>query len=328
MSPMCQYSAEDGFVGDWHLHHYAARSIGGVGLVIVEATAVTHEGRITPYDLGGWKDEHTEGLRRLAETIEQYGAVPGIQLGHAGRKASFNRPFSGGALLSLDEGGWTQLAPSAFPFNKGERPPHALTRMEIDSLVQAFKEAARRVRKAGFKVLELHGAHGYLIHQFLSPLANQRTDGYGGSFENRIRFLLEVLEATQTEWPDDLPLFVRLSATDWAEGGWTPEETVSLASILKDKGVDLIDCSTGGMVPHASIPVKPLYQVEFARAVKQTGILTSAVGLITTREQIERILQVGEVDMVLLGRELLRNPYFVLREFPEYKLSPAQYDRA
>lgn len=329
MPPMCQYSSQDGYVRDWHLHHYATRSVGGVGLAIVEATSVTPDGRITPYDLGIWSDDHVKGLSELAATIERYGAVPGIQIAHAGRKASFDRPFGGGGdLLDLNNGGWIQVAPSAIPFNEGERLPHALTPAEIQDVVKAFGSAARRAKEAGFKVLELHGAHGYLIHQFLSPLSNQRTDQYGGTFENRIRFLLEVLAEVKKEWPADLPLFVRLSATDWAEGGWNPDETVRLAEVLKKEGVDLIDCSTGGLVPHVRIPVAPLYQVEFARAVKQTGILVSAVGLITQRDEILQILENGDADMVLLGRELLRNPYFVLRNFPEWGLTPLQYDRA
>lgn len=328
MPPMCQYSATDGFVNNWHLHHYATRSIGGVGLVIVEATGVTPEGRITPYDLGIWKDEQIPALRQLTQTIEEYGAVPGIQLAHAGRKASFDRPFSGGQLLDVNNGGWTQVAPSAIPFNEGERAPHALTVEEIKETVAAFREAARRAKEAGFKVIELHGAHGYLLHQFLSPLANHRTDTYGGTFENRVRFLLEVVAAVKEVWPSDLPLFVRLSATDWVEGGWSVEETVKLAALLKEAGVDLIDCSTGGMVPYAKIPVRPLYQVEFSKAVKQTGIRTATVGFITKRSEIESILANNDADMVLLGRELLRNPYFVVNEFPEWKVCQPQYDRA
>lgn len=325
---MCQYSAKDGFVAPWHLHHYASRAVGGVGLAIVEATAVTPDGRITPYDLGLWSDEHLAGMRQLASTIASYGAVPGIQLCHAGRKASFDKPSNGGELLDLEHGGWLQVAPSPIPFNEGERAPKALSDEGISTITDAFVTAARRAVDAGFKIVELHGAHGYLLHQFLSPLANHRTDRYGGSYENRIRLLLEVTEAVKQAIPEDILLFVRLSATDWAEGGWTEEETVRLAEILKSAGVDLLDISTGGMIPHAHIPVAPLYQVPFATAVRAKGVPVATVGLITNRQEIDSILESQQADLVLLGRQLLRDPYFVIRNYPEWNLCPEQYWRS
>ena len=327
MSPMCQYSAIDGFTSDWHKVHYVSRAVGGVGLILVEATAVAPEGRITPADLGLWNDAHIEGLKRITAQINKYVTVPGIQIAHAGRKASHARPVDGGKQLKADDGGWQTVGPSAIPFEQGEVAPHALDQAGIDRVIEQFRAAAQRALLAGFRVLEIHAAHGYLIHEFLSPLSNQRTDAYGGSFENRIRLILQVTEAVQSVWPADLPLFVRLSATDWTSGGWTPEETVQLCSILHQKGVDLIDCSSGGNVATAKIPVAPGYQVAFAEAVRQTGILTSAVGLITTPEQIRSILDEGKADLVLLGRELLRNPYFALFA-DESTTWPVQYLRA
>lgn len=327
MPPMCQYSATDGMVSDWHLHHYAARAIGGVSVAIVESTAVTPEGRITPFDLGLWKDTQTDGMARLSQTIAQYGAVPGIQLNHAGRKASCDKPANGGNFLHKEQGGWQTVAPSDIPFNEEDVVPHALTKEELQDITQAFVDAAKRAVKAGFKIIELHGAHGYLLHQFLSPLSNQRTDEYGGSFENRIRYLLEVVSAVKKEIQDKALLWVRLSATDWADGGWNEKETVELAHKLKPLGVDLLDISTGGLVEHAKIPVKPLYQVPFAKAVKATGIATATVGLITKREEIDHILENGDADLVLLGRELLRNPYFPAINYPEENLCPEQYLR-
>lgn len=327
MAPMCQYSAQNGLVAEWHLQHYASRAVGGVGLVIVEAAAVVPEGRITPYDLGLWSDEHIPGLTKLASHIKEAGAVAAIQLAHAGRKASHDKPSNGGKFLSIENGGWQTVAPSPIAFEKSEETPVELDAAGISSVVSAFRDAAIRVRKAGFQVAEIHAAHGYLLHQFLSPLSNKRNDEYGGSYENRIRLLLEVVAAVKSVWPDELPLFVRLSATDWTVGGWTEDETVRLASILKERGVDLIDCSSGGNVADAKIPVGPGYQLAFAESVRSSGIMTSAVGLITRREQIEYVLQNGKADIVLLGRELLRNPYFVMREFPEQEW-PEQYLRS
>jgi 2,4-dienoyl-CoA reductase-like NADH-dependent reductase (Old Yellow Enzyme family) len=327
MSPMCQYSAVDGFATDWHMVHYGSRAVGGVGLILLEATAVAPEGRITPYDLGLWNDEQIEGLKQITGFIHSQGSVAGIQIAHAGRKASHDSPVNGSAQLSAEQGGWATVAPSALPFDANEIPPLELDEKGISEVIAQFREAALRSLKAGFKVLEIHAAHGYLIHEFYSPLSNKRTDGYGGSFENRIRLLLEIVEAVQTVWPADLPLFVRLSATDWTLGGWTLDETVRLCEILRKKGVDLIDCSSGGNVATARIPVGPGYQVAFAEAVRNTGIMTSAVGLITTATQANSILQDGKADMVLLGRELLRQPYFALSA-DENITWPDQYLRA
>jgi 2,4-dienoyl-CoA reductase-like NADH-dependent reductase (Old Yellow Enzyme family) len=312
MPPMCQYSAENGFLNNWHYVHYGARAVGGLGLIIVEATAIAPEGRITPFDLGLWNDEQIPGLKKITEFIHSQDSVAAIQIGHAGRKASHDSPDKGGKQLTTEDGGWETVAPSAIPFNPSEIPPISLNQSEIETVICQFKDTALRAHKAGFKVLEIHAAHGYLIHQFLSPLSNQRTDKYGGSFENRIRLLLEITDAIQTVWPVDLPLLVRLSATDWTEGGWNVEETVELCRILKDMGVDLIDCSSGGNIATAKIPVAPGYQIQFSESIRKTGILTAAVGLITTVEQIAEILDKDQADIVLLGRELLRNPYFAL----------------
>jgi 2,4-dienoyl-CoA reductase-like NADH-dependent reductase (Old Yellow Enzyme family) len=325
MSPMCQYSSTDGFANDWHFVHYGSRAVGGVGLIMFEATAVVPEGRISPADLGLWKDEHIAELKKITEFIHNQGAVAGIQLAHAGRKASHYTPNQGGKQMSVKEGGWLTVAPSAISFDKDENLPVELTIQAIKTIVEEFKTAAFRAKHAGFKVLEIHAAHGYLIHEFLSPLTNLRSDEYGGSFENRIRMLLEIISAVKTVWPDDLPLFVRLSATDWAEGGWNLEETVKLAGILKTQGVDLIDCSSGGNIIDARIPVAPGYQVQFAEAVRETGILTSAVGMINSVEQVETILKEEKADMVFLARELLRNPYFALKT--KEAIWPVQYLR-
>ncbi|MBN2764877.1 MAG: NADH:flavin oxidoreductase/NADH oxidase [Paludibacteraceae bacterium] len=327
MAPMCQYSAYNGFVADWHLQHYVARAVGGVGLVLVEAAAVLPEGRITPYDLGLWSDAHVLGLSKLSSLIKENGAVAAIQLAHAGRKASHDKPSNGGKFLSMENGGWQTVAPSPIAFEKSEDTPLELDAIGISSVISAFRDAAIRVHKAGFQVAEIHAAHGYLLHQFLSPLSNKRKDAYGGSYENRIRLLLEVVDAVKSVWPDEFPLFVRLSATDWTVGGWTEDETVRLASILKERGVDLIDCSSGGNVADAKIPIGPGYQLAFAESVRSSGIMTAAVGLITRRDQIEYVLQNGKADIALLGRELLRNPYFVLREFTEQEW-PEQYLRS
>lgn len=312
MSPMCQYSAHNGFANEWHMVHYGTRAVGGAGLIMVEATAVAPEGRITPYDLGIWKDEQIAKLQEITSFIHQQGSVAGIQIAHAGRKASHDKPDAGGQQLSISDGGWETVAPSAVAFDEGETPPTGLDKECINEIITQFAEAAGRALASGFKVLEIHAAHGYLIQEFLSPLSNKRTDEYGGSFENRIRLLFEVTEAVQKIWPKELPLFVRLSATEWVDGGWDIEDTVNLSRLLRDKGVDLIDCSSGGNVPHARIPLEPGYQVQFAMTVKSTGILSSAVGLITESDQIEDILSSGKADLVMLGRELLRNPYFAL----------------
>jgi len=312
MSPMCMYSSVDGFATEWHLVHYGTRAVGGAGLIIQEATAVVPEGRISPYDMGLWKDEQIAPLKKITDFIRSQGAVPAIQLAHAGRKASTDYP--GGKQLTIENGGWQTMAPSPISFSPDEIPPKQLTVSEIQMLTVKFKDAAQRALEAGFQVIEIHGAHGYLIHEFLSPLSNHRTDEYGGSFENRIRFLLQIVESVKTVWPENLPLFVRLSITEWAEGGWDVAEAVKLSAILKSMGVDLIDCSTGGNIITQNIVLRPLYQVSFAEAIRKTGILTSAVGLITTKEEIETILENKQADMVFLGRELLRNPYFVLNE--------------
>jgi 2,4-dienoyl-CoA reductase-like NADH-dependent reductase (Old Yellow Enzyme family) len=333
VSPMCEYSSLDGFANDWHLVHLGSRAVGGAALIIAEATAVSPEGRITFADLGIWKDEHIEKLKQITAFIEQHGAVAGIQLAHAGRKASHAQPWTGGKQISSsEENGWVAVAPSALPFAEGEEAPVALDKAGIAKVKNDFKAAAIRAVKAGFKVAELHGAHGYLFHQFFSPLSNQRTDEYGGSFENRIRLLLEVVETVQEVWPAGYPLFVRISATDWTPGGWDADDSVALAKILKDKGVDLIDTSTGGNVPHAKIPLKPGYQVEFAERIKdEAGILTGAVGLITEAKQADDIIRSGQADVVLLARELLRDPYFPLRaahQLGQEVKWPEQYERA
>jgi 2,4-dienoyl-CoA reductase-like NADH-dependent reductase (Old Yellow Enzyme family) len=312
VSPMCQYSSENGVANDWHLVHLGSRAIGGAGLVIVEATAVSPEGRITPWDAGIWSDEHMEPLARINRFMKQHGAVPGIQIAHAGRKASAARPWEGGDHLDDKVGGWTPVAPSAIPFGDGlEKVPHALTIEEIGRVRQDFVAATRRSLVAGFEWLELHSAHGYLSHEFLSPLTNHRTDEYGGSFENRIRFLMETAIATRAIWPDHLPFTVRLSCSDWVEGGWDIEQTIELSRRLKAVGADLIDCSSGGAVPHAKIPVGPGYQVPFAQRIrKEAGIATAAVGMIIEAQAADEIIQSGQADLVLLAREMLRDPYW------------------
>ncbi len=331
MSPMCQYSAKDGFANDWHLVHYGTRASGGTGLIIAEATAVWPEGRISPGDLGLWSDDHIAGLRRITEFISSQGAVAGIQLAHAGRKASCAVPADGGKQLDLNNGGWETVAPSAIPFSSGERPPVMADNICIERIITGFREAATRALQAGFKVAEIHAAHGYLLQEFLSPLSNRRTDDYGGSFENRTRLLLNVTEAVRSVWPAEYPLFVRISSTDWTEGGWTPEESARLAPLLQKAGVDLIDCSSGGNVSGAKIPIGPGYQVPFAEIVKKTGILAGAVGMITDAGQAEKIVAEGRADLVLLGRELLRNPYFPLQAAGDLGTQtewPVQYVRA
>lgn len=315
MSPMCQYCAHEGMADDWHLVHLGSRAVGGVGLVVVEATAVTRDGRITPGDLGIWTDAHAEPLARIARFVASQGAVPGIQLAHAGRKASCDVPWKGGARLKTPaEGGWTVVAPSAIPFHETDPAPVALDAAGIDGVVDAFEAAARRALGAGFRVLEIHAAHGYLLHEFLSPLSNRRDDAYGGSLENRMRLVLRVAERLRGLMPDDLPLFVRISATDWVEGGWDVDQSVALAKALRPLGVDLIDASSGALVPHARIPVAKGYQVPFARRIRdEAGIMTGAVGMITEPEYANEIVTGGDADLVFLARELLREPYWALK---------------
>lgn len=331
VSPMCQYSSTDGFSTDWHLVHLGSRAIGGASLIFTEATAVSPEGRISPGDLGLWKDEHIEGLTRIVDFIHSHGAVAGIQLAHAGRKASCAVPWEGGQQISEKHGGWRTLSPGNIPFLEGIKAPDPLTIEGINKVISDFTSAAKRALAAGFKVIEIHGAHGYLIHEFLSPLSNPRKDEYGGSFDNRTRLLRQVIEGVRSVWPDGNPLFVRISSTDWTEGGWTINDSVQLAAILKEIGVDLIDCSSGGNIFHARVPVGPGYQVQFAEAIRKTGILTGAVGLITSAAQAESILKEEKADLVLFAREFLRNPYLALnaaKEFGEEITWPVQYLRA
>jgi 2,4-dienoyl-CoA reductase-like NADH-dependent reductase (Old Yellow Enzyme family) len=332
ISPMCQYSAQDGFANDWHLVHLGSRASGGAGLIIQEATSVSPEGRISPEDLGLWKEEHIEKLKTINHFIESQNAIPGIQLAHAGRKASVSSPWNGNQELEKSQGGWDIVAPSAVGYHSNGKIPISLDQAGIDKVISDFKTATKRAVQAGFKVLEIHAAHGYLLHQFLSPLSNFRTDSYGGSFENRIRLTLEVLEAVQSEWSANFPLFVRISATDWAEGGWNIEESVRFSAILKDKGVDLIDVSSGGLVSHQKISLGPNYQVPFAEKIKkEVGILTGAVGLITDAHQAESILVDEKADLILFARESLRDPNLALNFAKELGTDvewPKQYDRA
>ncbi|MGQ7945730.1 NADH:flavin oxidoreductase/NADH oxidase [Flavobacterium sp. WC2509] len=332
ISPMCQYSGEDGFANDWHLVHLGSRATGGAGLIIQEATAVSPEGRISPEDLGLWSDEHIQKLQSITKFIISQGAIPGIQLAHSGRKASVSAPWKGNKKLAQNEGGWETVAPSAIGYHDNEPAPTALDKTGIEKVITDFKLATRRAVLAGYQVLEIHGAHGYLLHQFLSPLSNVRTDEYGGSFENRIRLILEILSAVQSEWPKELPLLVRISATDWAEGGWNIEESIELSKILKEKGIDLIDVSSGGLVSHQQIPLGPNYQVPFAEQIKKEAkILTGAVGLITTSQQAEDIVSSGKADLVLFARESLRNPNIGLDFAHELGVDvqwPKQYERA
>ncbi len=330
---MCEYSSVDGFAWDWHLVHLGSRAVGGAGLVMTEASAVVDRGRITPADQGIWKDEHIPMLARIATFIKERGATAGVQLAHAGRKASCHVPWEkSGAPIPVEAGGWETVGPSAIPFREGDPIPRALDLNEIHDIVDAFAAAARRAFSAGFEVLELHCAHGYLAHEFLSPLANHRTDQYGGVFQNRIRFLLEVAEAARAAWPQHLPLFVRISATDWKEGGWTLDDSVSLAMELRRLGVDLIDCSSGAMVPDAKMQIGPGYQVPFAERIKrEVGIPTGAVGMITEPQQADEIIRSGQADIVLLAREFLRDPYWPLhaaRALGVEQHPPVQYLRA
>ncbi len=333
VSPMCEYSSSDGFANDWHFVHLGSRAVGGAGLVFVEATAVTPEGRISPQDLGIWKDEHVEMLARITGFVHAQGSIAGIQLAHAGRKGSTYRPWSGHGTVGEDEGGWTDvIAPTATAFAADYPQPREMSKADIPATVAAFAAAATRARAAGFRVIEIHAAHGYLLHEFLSPLSNQRRDEYGGPFENRIRIVREVAAAVRQVWPESLPLFTRISATDWAERGWDIEQSVELARQLKTLGVDLIDCSSGGNVATARIPLAPGYQTPFAERIRRdAGILTGTVGLITSATQAEHIIATGQADVVLMARELLRDPYFPLRaarELGQEITWPAQYLRA
>jgi 2,4-dienoyl-CoA reductase-like NADH-dependent reductase (Old Yellow Enzyme family) len=332
VSPMCQYSSHDGFATDWHLIHLGSRAAGGAGLVMMEATAVEARGRISPQDQGIWKDEHVEFLTGIAAFLKEQGAVAGIQLAHAGRKASVRRPWEGGKYIPASEGGWTPAAPSAVPFHPDDPKPHELSREEIQCVIEAFAAGTRRALRAGFELIEIHAAHGYLAHEFLSPLSNRRTDEYGGTFENRIRFALEVTEAVRAAWPHELPLWMRISATDWAPGGWTVDESVQLARLVRDMGVDLIDCSSGGLTMQQKIELGPGYQVPFAERIRaEAGILTGAVGMITTPQQADTIVRSSQADVVLLARELLRDPYFPLhaaKALGADQQPPVQYLRA
>ena len=332
VSPMCEYSSVGGFASDWHLVHLGSRAVGGAGLVITEATAVEARGRISPGDLGIYRDEHIEMLARIASFIRAQGAVAGIQLAHAGRKASTPVPWEGGAPIPESDGGWQTVAPSPIPFRPGEPVPAELSKSEIHSIVEAFATAAKRALAAGFQVAEIHGAHGYLTHEFLSPLTNRRTDEYGGSFEGRIRFALEVAQAVRAVWPDVLPLFMRISAIDWVPGGWQLEDSVELARRLRPLGVDLMDCSSAGAVPHAKVEVGPAYQTPFAARIRRdSGILTGAVGMITEPRQADEIVRSGQADIVLLAREMLRDPYWPLHAAQALGAAgpvPKQYTRA
>ena len=333
VSPMCQYSSEDGLANDWHLVHLGSRAVGGAGLIFTEATAVTADGRITAQDLGLWKDEQIEPLQRITRFIAAQGAVAGIQLAHAGRKASTHRPWIGKhGSVKPQEGGWVPVGPSPIAFDPNHTQPQQLDEAQIQHVIADFVAAAKRALTAGFEVVEIHAAHGYLLHQFLSPISNQRQDHYGGSFENRIRLVLEVTKAVREVWPQELPLFVRVSATDWVEDGWNPDETVELARRLKDLGVDLIDVSSGGLLPHVKIPTGPDYQVPFAARIRhEASIATGAVGMITEPEQAEAIIARGDADVVLMARENLRDPYFPRRAAEALGASitaPVQYQRA
>ena len=330
MSPMCQYSAIDGLPTKWHLRHYAERAIGGVALVVVEATAILPEGRITPSDLGIWDDEQAEALAKVAAVIKAGGAAAGIQIAHAGRKASTASPWDGGLWLPPGKGGWSTRAPSPIAFGPGYAQPVALEGDELGETAEAFAAAARRAVAAGFDLVELHAAHGYLLHEFLSPLSNARTDRYGGSLENRMRFPLEVARAVRAALPKSMPMIVRISATDWAEGGWDLEGSLAFARALKALGVDLVDASSGGLVPHAKPSLGPLYQAPFARAIREgAGIATGAVGLITEIQEASSLIESGSADLVSLGRLLLRDPYWPLRNAPADKRpTPRQYLRA
>ena len=329
---MCQYSSVDGFADDWHFVHLASRAVGGAGVVFTEAAAVTPDGRITPQDLGFWCDDHIPALSRIAHFVEGQGSIPAIQLAHAGRKASTSRPWEGGVGIPEDRGGWKAAGPSAIRFSDTYPEPRELTAEEIRGLADAFAAAAERALAAGFRILEIHAAHGYLLHEFYSPLSNLRQDSYGGSFDNRTRFLRETVVKVRHKWPADLPLFVRISATDWVDNGWTLDQSVDLARELKLLDVDLIDCSSGGNIATAKIPMGPGYQTPFAERIRSgAGILTGAVGMITSPLQAEHIIRTGQADLVLLAREMLRDPYWPLRAARELGVPapyPAQYARS
>jgi 2,4-dienoyl-CoA reductase-like NADH-dependent reductase (Old Yellow Enzyme family) len=332
LSPMCQYSAEEGRAATWHLVHYGGQALGGAGLIITEATAVLPEGRISPQDLGIWEDGQVESQARVTEFIHREGAVAGIQLAHAGRKASTSRPWEGGTPIGPEEGGWRPVrGASPLPFGPGYPTPAALEKDELAAIVDAFAGGAKRALRAGFRVVEIHGAHGYLLHSFLSPLSNHREDEYGGSFENRTRLLREVVEAVRDVWPNELPLLLRISCTDWMEGGWGPDDAVALARTVAPMGVDLVDCSAGGLHPAQAPPLGPGFQVPFAQKVREEGkIPTGAVGLITEPAQADQIIRTGQADLVLLGRLLLRDPHWPLRAAGELGHTvewPAQYRR-
>jgi 2,4-dienoyl-CoA reductase-like NADH-dependent reductase (Old Yellow Enzyme family) len=330
--PMCQYAAKDGMAADWHFVHYGSRAVGGAALMIIEATAVVPEGRISPGDLGIWDDKHIEPLARIARFSREQGCVAAVQLAHAGRKGSIGLGWQAQCTLNEDDGGWTIVAPSPVSFGEGFAVPAELDGAGIRQVIAQFAAGARRALAAGFQTIEIHAAHGYLLHQFLSPLSNQRTDLYGGSFENRTRLVREVVAAVRAEWPERLPLLIRLSATDWVEGGWSADETVELCRALKELGVDLVDVSTAGLVPTAKIPAGPGFQTEFAARVRhEAGIPTAAVGLITSPAQADHIIRTGQADMVLLGREILRNPYWPLnatQALGQTATWPLQYLRA
>jgi len=333
VSPMCEYSSVDGYANDWHLVHLGSRAVGGAGLVLTEATAVLPEGRISPQDLGIWKDEHVDFLKRIVSFIHEQGSVAGMQLAHAGRKASTRRPWEGDGVVPETDGGWQNvMAPSAIRFADNYPTPQVLTVDGIQQVVRAFADAARRACDAGFRVIEIHAAHGYLIHEFLSPLSNHRDDTYGGPFENRTRLVREIVTAVRSSWPKGAPLFVRISASDWVEGGWDLEQSIELAHSLKQLGVDLIDCSSGGTVPHAKIPAGPGYQTPFAQRIRhEAEILTGAVGMITSGVQAEQIVGTGQADAIVIAREFLRDPYWPLRAAKELGQSiswPVQYLRA
>lgn len=332
VSPMCQYSSPDGFATDWHLVHLGSRAVGGAGLVFTEASAVTPEGRISPWDLGIWNDEHIEPLARITRFIREQGVVPGMQLAHSGRKGSTKRPWEGVGEILKSEGAWTPVAPSPIPFDPTYPVPTALDEAGIRRIVNAFADAARRALDAGYQVLEIHAAHGYLIHEFLSPLSNQRTDSYGGSLDNRVRFLCETISAVRKVWPERLPLFVRISATDWIEGSWDVDQSIYAVQKITPLGVDLIDCSSGGLDPRQKIPTKPGYQVPLADQIRdKTGVMTGAVGLIEVPEMASQILRQGKADVVIFAREFLRRPYWPLEEASELGVAvpwPAQYLRA
>ena len=332
VSPMCQYSCRDGVPNDWHMVHLGSRAVGGAALVMVEATAVTPVGRISPGDCGLWNDAQAEAFAPIVRFIAEQGAVPAIQLGHAGRKASVEPPWLGGAAVAEAAGGWQPDAPSAVPFGPGSPQPRELTAADLEQICTQFEESARRALRAGFQVVEIHIAHGYLLHQFLSPLSNRRSDAYGGSLENRMRFPLDVVRRVRHVWPQDLPVLVRISVTDWVEGGWDLKQSLELCRHFKTLGVDLVDCSSGGLVPDAVIPAAPGFQTPLAAQIRsEVGIATGAVGLITAPVQAEQILATGAADVILLARELLRDPYWPMHAASALKAEhawPVQYERA